>query len=126
MVWDVCRRVVVVGWMPVVAGVVDDAVMRMRRWVIIGVGGFVAVGLAVAALLFGLRGVEVASWLAGVGGVVVGVAAIVLAPSSSAVPPAVAGSGVGASGSGSRSVRAGGEISGIVSTGDAATNTQRR
>ncbi len=103
-------------------GVVDNVVMRTRRWVIIGVGGLVAAGLAVAAVVFGLRGVEVASWLAGVAGVVVGVAAVVLAPGSAPTPPP----GVGASESAAGSVHVGGEVSGIVSTGDGATNIQHR
>jgi hypothetical protein len=104
--------------------VVDDTVMGTRRWVIIGLGALVAAGLAVAALVFGLRGVEVASWVAGVGGLVVAVAAIVLAPSGSSAPAPTPGTTVCSSGS--RSVSAGGEISGIVSTGDHTKNTQHR
>jgi hypothetical protein len=94
-------------------------VMRTRRWVIFGVGVLVAAGLAVAALVFGLRGVEVASWLAGSASLVVAIAAIVLTcPGSAAPAPAPS--------PGSRSVSAGGDISGIVSTGDHTTNTQHR
>ncbi|MEV6801394.1 hypothetical protein AB0M91_24080 [Micromonospora rifamycinica] len=98
---------------------VDDAVMRIRRWVIFGVGVLVAAGLAVAALLFGLKGVEVASWLAGSASLVVAIAAIGLTrPGPAARAPALS--------PGSQSVSAGGDISGIVSTGDHTTNTQHR
>jgi hypothetical protein len=104
---------------------VDDVVMRTRRWAIIGVGVAVAVGLATAAVVFGLQGVEVASWLAGVAGLVVAIAAVVVAPSGPS-PAAGPASGAGTvTASGARSVAAG-EISGIVSTGDDATNIQHR
>jgi membrane protein implicated in regulation of membrane protease activity len=90
----------------------------------------VAVGLAVAALLFGRKGVEVASWLAGVASLVVAVAAVVLARSAQSVPSSDAGrrGPVTASGTGQGSgpVAAGGDISGIASTGDNATNIQQR
>jgi hypothetical protein len=107
--------------------VTDDAVMRSRRWVIIGVGVAVAAGLAVAAVLFGLRGVEVASWLAGIAGLMVAVAAVVLAPSASPPPPPPAPRSAGSSSAmGERSISAGGDISGIASTGDNTTNEQHR
>ncbi|PTA47443.1 hypothetical protein [Micromonospora sp. RP3T] len=95
--------------------------MRTRRWVIIGVGSAVATGLATTAVVFGLRGVEVASWLAGVASLVVAIAAAVSAPSSSAPSPPKTTPGA----TGDRSVTTG-EISGIVSTGDNARNVQRR
>lgn len=100
----------------------DDVVMLSRRWVIIGVGVAVAAGLGATALVFGLRGVEVASWLAAVAGLVVAVAAIVLAPSGSSTPDPgpVAPSG------GSGAINAGGDITGIASTGDNTTNIQHR
>jgi len=107
-----------------VAGVVDDAVMQTRRWVVIGFGVVVAAGLAVAAVVFGLKGVEVASWVAAVAGVVVAVAAILLAPAAPS-PPSSPGA-VSSSSSGERSISAGGDISGIASTGDSSTNTQQR
>jgi hypothetical protein len=104
--------------------VVDDVVMLTRRWVIIGVGVLVAAGFAVAALVFGLRGVEVASWVAGIASLVVAVAAIVLARPGSPTPAPAPGTS--SSSPGSRSVSAGGDISGIVSTGDHTNNTQHR
>ncbi len=69
--------------------VADDVVVGSRHWVVIGVGGAVAAGLlVVAAVLFGLQGVEVASWLAGVASFVVAVAALVLAlPRNPAAAP---------------------------------------
>ncbi|GAA3780187.1 hypothetical protein GCM10022379_53830 [Micromonospora maritima] len=83
-------------------------------------GSAVATALATVAVVFGLRGVEVASWLAAVAGLVVAVAAVVLAPSPTASLPA------GSAGrSEDRSVTAHG-ISGIASTGDNARNVQRR
>ncbi|WP_121395772.1 hypothetical protein [Micromonospora sp. M71_S20] len=101
--------------------------MRSRRWVIIGVGGVAAAGLVVAAVVFGLQGVEVASWVAGVASLVVAVAAVVLAPSGS---PAAAATPPGAAAvpppAGPGSIVAGGDITGIASTGDNATNTQHR
>jgi hypothetical protein len=111
----------------VVVPVVDDGVMKRQRRVIIGVGLVVTAALAVAALLFGLRGVEAASWLAGVASLVVAVAAMVLArPSAQLVSPAdpVPRGPVKASGKGS--VAAGENISGIASTGDDAINIQRQ
>ncbi|NBE82152.1 hypothetical protein GVV04_14405 [Micromonospora sp. NEAU-HG-1] len=97
--------------------------MGSRRWVIVGVGGGVAAGLVVAAVLFGLRGVEVASWLAGVASLLVAVTAVVLSPAwtptptPSTVPTPPAGSG---------SVVVAGDVTGIVSTGDSGTNIQHR
>lgn len=82
----------------------------------------VAAGLAVAALVFGLRGVEVAGWLAAVASLVVAVAAVVLAPSGSSVPDP----GTVAPAAGAGSISAGGDITGIASTGDNATNIQHR
>jgi hypothetical protein len=112
----------------VVAVLVNDGVMKRQRWVIIGVGLVVTVGLAVAALLFGLRGIEVASWLAGVASLVAAVAAIMLSRSTPAPPVTPAGAGpqgpVTASGAGS--VAAGRDITGVASTGDNATNIQQR
>ncbi|MEV0611522.1 hypothetical protein AB0I61_34790 [Polymorphospora rubra] len=97
--------------------------MGTRRWVIFGVGVTVAAGLAVAALMFGLRGVEVAGWLAGVASLVVAVAAVVLAaPPRSSAPS----SGPMASAGGAGSIHAGGDITGIASTGDDTTNIQHR
>jgi hypothetical protein len=109
--------------MPWVVPVADDVLMRTRRWVVIGFGVVVAAGLAVAAVLFGLRGVEVASWLAGVAGLVAAVAAVVLAPAGS---PPVPRPGPPAAGGGPRSVTVGGDVGGIVSTGDGTTNVQQR
>jgi hypothetical protein len=114
-----------------VANVGDDAVMGPRRWVIIGVGGAVAVCLGVAAAVFGLQGVEVASWLAGIAGVVVAVAAIVLAPAAPPSTPRPASPSTSqrearSTSSGERSISAGGNIDGIASTGDHTTNTQQR
>ena len=91
---------------------------------IIGVGVLVAAGFAVAALVFGLRGVEVASWVAGIASLVVAVAAIVLAPPGSTAPAPPPGSS--SSASGSRSVSVAGDAHGIISTGDHTTNTQHR
>ena len=110
-----------------VATVVDDMGMRSRRWLIVGVGGVVTAGLVVAAVVFGLQGVEVASWLAGAASFVVAVAALVLAPSGNraaaptptavATPPPAAGPGA---------VTVQGDVTGIVSTGDTTTNIQHR
>lgn len=87
----------------------------------------VTAALAVAALLFGLRGVEAASWLAGVASLVVAIAAMLLAPPSvqpeEPAAPAPRGS-VTASGEGS--VATGGDVSGIASTGDDTINIQRQ
>ncbi|MGY3520961.1 hypothetical protein ACVMYR_32175 [Micromonospora sp. PTRAS2] len=106
--------------------VADDVVMGSRRWVVIGVGGLVAAGLVVVAVVFGLQGVEVASWLAGAASFVVAVAALVLAPSGNPAvaptPPAVVTPPV--AGPGSITVQ--GDLTGIASTGDNATNTQHR
>ncbi|OZV81671.1 hypothetical protein CA850_10945 [Micromonospora echinospora] len=101
--------------------------MRARRWVIVGMGGAVAAGLVVAAVLFGLQGVEVAGWLAGVASLVVAVTAVLLAPSggSTPTPPASASAEV-RSPAGSRSVVVRGDATGIVSTGDDTTNIQHR
>ncbi|WP_416904617.1 hypothetical protein [Micromonospora echinospora] len=99
--------------------------MRSRRWVVVGVGGAVAAGLVVAAVLFGLQGVEVAGWLAGVASLVVAVTAVLLAPSG-ASKPAPAASGEVRPPAGSRSVVVRGDVTGIVSTGDDTTNTQQR
>ncbi|WP_232290334.1 hypothetical protein [Micromonospora sp. ATCC 39149] len=106
--------------------VADDVVMGSRRWVVIGVGGVVAAGLVVAAVVFGLQGVEVASWLAGAASLVVAVAALVLAPSGNpaATPTPPATVTPPAAGPGSITVR--GDLTGIASTGDNATNTQHR
>lgn len=106
------------------AAPVDDSVVLRRQWVIIGVAAVVAAGLVVAAVVFGSRGVEVASWLAGVASLVVAVAAVVLARSGSPAP--AAGGDRTVSSPGGRSVGAGGDVSGIVSTGDHTTNTQQR
>ncbi|MFG1804610.1 hypothetical protein ACGFI4_31150 [Micromonospora carbonacea] len=103
----------------------DDVVMGSRRWVVIGVGGVVAAGLVVAAVMFGLQGVEVASWLAGAASFVVTVAALVLAlPRNSAAAPPPAAVTPPAAGPGSITVQ--GDLTGIASTGDNATNTQHR
>ncbi|MFJ8691073.1 hypothetical protein [Micromonospora wenchangensis] len=106
--------------------VADDVVMGSRRWVVIGVGGVVAAGLVVAAVVFGLQGVEVASWLAGAASFVVAVAALVLAPSGgpAATPTPPAAVTPPAAGPGSITVQ--GDLTGILSTGDNATNTQHR
>ncbi|MFI7438318.1 hypothetical protein [Micromonospora haikouensis] len=106
--------------------VADDVVMGSRRWVIIGVGGLVAAGLVVVAVVFGLQGVEVASWLAGAASFVVAVAALVLAPSGGppATPTPPAAVTPQAAGPGSITVQ--GDLTGIASTGDNATNTQHR
>ncbi|TDC46532.1 hypothetical protein E1258_29395, partial [Micromonospora sp. KC207] len=70
-------------------------------------------------------GVEVASWLAGAASFVVAVAALVLAPSgdpaAASTPPAAV---TPPAGPGSVTVR--GDLTGIASTGDNATNTQHR
>jgi hypothetical protein len=110
-----------------VAMVADDVVMGSRRWVIIGVGGVVAAGLVVAAVLFGLQGVEVASWLAAVASLMVAVAAVVLAPPvapASTPPTPDAGAVTPPAGPGSIVVH--GDLTGIASTGDNATNIQHR
>ena len=115
-----------------VVRLVNDGVMKQQRWVIIGMGLVVTVALAVAAVLFGLRGIEVASWLAGVASLVVAIAAVVIArsaPTPPAPPPGPAPAAeprgpVTASGKGS--VAAGGDIGGIASTGDDAINIQHR
>ncbi|MEU4569167.1 hypothetical protein [Micromonospora sp. NPDC023956] len=102
--------------------------MRSRRWVIVGVGGAVAAGLVVAAVLFGLQGVEVAGWLAGVASLVVAVTAVLLAPSGASTPtPAASAPDVATlPPAGPRSVVVTGDVTGIVSTGDSTTNTQHR
>jgi hypothetical protein len=88
--------------------------MGARRWVILSVGVVVAAGLGVAAWLFGEHGVEFASWLAGVAGLVVAAAALVVAwPGSS---PSRSGS--------APEVSVGRDNSGIISTGDGAQITQ--
>ncbi|MEU4626801.1 hypothetical protein AB0G04_43325 [Actinoplanes sp. NPDC023801] len=89
-----------------------------RRWVVIGTGVTAAAGLAAGAFFFGLEGVEAASWIAGVASLVVAVAAFVLAP----------GAGTPAAGdpAAARSVTVTGDVGGIVSIGDNATNTQQR
>jgi hypothetical protein len=114
---------------PAVAMVADDVVMRSRRWLIIGVGGVVAAGLVVAAVVFGLQGVEVASWLAGAASFVVAVAALVLAPSGNpaATPtPTAAAPVTPPPAAGPRSITVQGDLTGIASTGDNTTNTQHR
>jgi hypothetical protein len=83
-----------------------------RRWVVIGTGVAAAAGLAVTAFLFGREGVEAASWIAGVASLVVAVAAFVLVPGGGA--PA------------ERSVTVTGDVDGIISIGDNASNTQQR
>lgn len=86
-----------------------------------------AFGSALAAVLFGVRGIEVASWLAGVGGLVVAVATLVIAlPASGDVnrqPGQQRDPSVQATGG--RSIAAGGDMSGIASTGDQSTQSQR-
>jgi hypothetical protein len=60
-------------------------------WVILEAGAFAATALAAASWLFGMQGVEFASWFAGVAGVLVMIGAVVLAwsaPSAPAVAPA--------------------------------------
>jgi hypothetical protein len=110
-------------WWTTVAAQLDDGVMVTRRWVIIGVGVVAAAGLVTAAAVFGLQGVEAASWIAGVAGVVVGVAAIALSrPTVSSVRPSSAAAAV----AGSRSVQTSGEISGVVSTGDGSVIIQHQ
>ncbi|BBH69333.1 hypothetical protein ACTI_60180 [Actinoplanes sp. OR16] len=59
--------------------------MGSGGWVILEAGGFAAAALAAAAWLFGAQGVELASWFAGVSGVLVLLAAFVLA--YGATPP---------------------------------------
>ncbi|WP_432967406.1 hypothetical protein [Dactylosporangium sp. CA-233914] len=86
--------------------------MNTRRWVIIGSGLAIMVVLTVVALVVDEHWVEVASWLAGVGGFVV--AAVTLAVSFRPASPAGA----------TRSVRVRGSNSGIISLGDGTTNTQ--
>ncbi|WP_238015018.1 hypothetical protein KZZ52_33790 [Dactylosporangium sp. AC04546] len=86
-----------------------------RRWVIISSGVVIVMGLGVAALLFGLRGLEVASWLAGVGGFIASVVTLMLARP-------VHNAGASAA---SRSVTAV-EVSGVVSTGDNSVIIQQR
>lgn len=102
-------------------------IMRSRRWVVIGVGGVVAAGLVVAAAVFGLQGVEVASWLTGAASFVVAVATPVLAPSGG---PAAASTPTAAvmppTAAGPRSITVQGDLTGIASTGDNTTNTQQR
>jgi hypothetical protein len=88
-----------------------------RRWVVIGTGAAAAAGLAAGAFFFGLQGVEVASWIAGVAALVVAVAAFVLAPDGTGAAPA---------GKAERSVTVTGDVGGIISIGDNATNTQQR
>ncbi|MFI6163454.1 hypothetical protein ACIA59_26335 [Micromonospora haikouensis] len=108
------------------AMVADDVVMGSRRWVVIGAGGVVAAGLVVVAVVFGLQGVEVASWLAGAASFVVAVAALVLAPSGNpaAAPTPPAAVTPPAAGPGSITVQ--GDLTGIASIGDNATNSQHR
>jgi hypothetical protein len=107
--------------------VVDDVAMRARRWVIVAVGGAVAAGLVVAAVLFGLQGVEVASWLAGIASLVVAITAVLLAPTGASTPaPAASASAEVRPAAGPRSVVVHGDVTGIVSTGDDTTNTQHR
>ncbi|MBO4210880.1 hypothetical protein GSF22_33550 [Micromonospora echinofusca] len=100
--------------------------MGSRRWVVIGTGGAVTAGLLVAAVLFGLQGVEVASRLAGAASFVVAVAALVLAlpRNSAAAPTPPAAVTPLAAGPGPITVQ--GELGGIASTGDSATKTQHR
>ncbi|WP_091654028.1 hypothetical protein [Micromonospora pallida] len=96
--------------------------MRSRRWVIIGAGGVVAAGLVASAVAFGLQGVEVASWLAGAASLVVAVSAVVLAPSGTSA----SGPGAVEPPAGQKSIVVGGDLTGIASTGDNATNSQHR
>ncbi|WP_091654241.1 hypothetical protein [Micromonospora pallida] len=99
--------------------------MRSGRWLIIGVGVTVAGGLVAAAVLFGLQGVEVASWLAGVASLAVAVSAVALAPSGVRASDS-GGADAVTPPSGPRSVAVGGDLTGIASTGDNTTNTQQR
>ncbi|MEH0975283.1 hypothetical protein V6U77_29595 [Micromonospora sp. CPCC 205546] len=112
------------------ARLADDVVMLSRRWVVIGVGGVVAAGLVVAAVVFGWQGVEVASWLAGAASFVVAVAALVLAPSgnptATPTPTAPVTPPPSAPVAGPRSITVQGDLTGIASTGDNTTNTQHR
>lgn len=110
-----------------VAPVVDDGVMKRQRRVIIGVGSVVTAALAMAALLFGLRGVEAVSWLAGVASLIVAVAAMVMArPSAQPMAPANRPPRGPVTAPTKGSVVAGGNIGGIASTGDDAINIQQQ
>ncbi|MEU4159675.1 hypothetical protein [Actinoplanes sp. NPDC026670] len=118
--------------------------MRTRRWVIIGTGAVAVAALITAAVLFGLRGVEAVSWIAGVASLVVAVAVMIVTwPSAGAGPAAVQGGAAperpapegGAApqppapeghGPAARSVTVDGGVDGIVSTGDGTTNIQHR
>lgn len=97
----------------------NDGEVTARRRIVIGAAAAITAGLTLAAVLFGMRGVEAASWLAGVAGLVVAIAAFVLAPhpnpggGESQVP-------------GAGSVTVSGDLGGIASTGDGATNIQRQ
>ncbi|MEU8242941.1 hypothetical protein AB0C07_32185 [Actinoplanes missouriensis] len=59
--------------------------MGAGSWVILDVGAFAATALTVAAWLFGMQGVEVASWFAAVSGVLVVLGTILFTHNT--VPP---------------------------------------
>ncbi|MEU4560734.1 hypothetical protein AB0F72_20335 [Actinoplanes sp. NPDC023936] len=59
--------------------------MGAGSWVILDVGAFAATALTVAAWLFGMQGVEFASWFAAVSGVLVVLGTFLF--SHSTVPP---------------------------------------
>ncbi|MEU4689593.1 hypothetical protein [Actinoplanes sp. NPDC023714] len=60
--------------------------MGTGGWVILEAGAFAATALAAAAWLFGSQGVELASWFAGVSGVMVLLGAFVLARGTTTPP----------------------------------------
>lgn len=99
-----------------------------RRWTIFAIGGVAAFGLAAAAALFGVRGIEVASWLAGVASFVVAVLALLMArPGGGGVDHGTRSEpGPSVQATGARSIAVGGDVGGIASTGDSSTLDQQR
>jgi len=106
----------------------DVTVTRSRRWAIFVVGGIAALGSALAAVLFGVRGIEVASWLAGVSSFVVAVATLVTAlpAGGDAEHESKPEAGSSVQAAGERSIAVGGDVSGIASTGNNSTLVQER
>ncbi|MFF5077986.1 hypothetical protein ACFY36_13105 [Actinoplanes sp. NPDC000266] len=100
-----------------VAAVTDDVVMVLRRWVIIGAGIVSVAAVGVTAWLFGPDGVEYASWLAGIAGLMITAGTLALArqhqgrPEIQSLPS---------------SIHITGSNDGILSTGDHASNTQQK
>ncbi|WP_329101502.1 hypothetical protein OG792_21230 [Micromonospora sp. NBC_01699] len=106
----------------------DEVMGRVRRWTVFAVGGIATLGSAVAAVLFGVRGIEVASWLAALASFVVAVAALLLARAGGASVDRGSGlePGLSVHSAGVRSIAVGGDIGGIASTGDSSTVGQHR